>query len=530
MERLEKTRPSHPIDKKKLQEKLASFGKDFRSHGLEAVASLSWYMGEKERPLRIRMYAAAFLGLIRESSAYPALKKRVLDKKENIGLRTAALSSAGSLNIPPHLFRNLLDEAAAPKQPEELIREALSQAAEIGTNRIEQTLKNAKRHGPAPRGLPQGSAAHAVRALGHAPSSKAESALFQLLRYYKKKSPLRITVLTALSRQRLLLGPAIRRKPLPLDRGEIKLLTQILFEEKGRPALQAARFLGAVGDSRVTLDLIHALKTSHDPAVITEVAQTLAAIGDTRAAAPLAALSKNIIKDRRFAAKPQHPDPREYALRIQKASESFAHIKDTPARAPRPVLKQQKTSISQASTRNIKAEPLPFYYEGWPGAGTPKLAWNATVSRLHLRKSPSKKAPLLYTLRIKKDSLLAFDDSRVITHSAGRVRTNKNTRIEGYLMGPLVAVSRKKHEGTNPLTHFVLKEGDSLEVLSYRADGRCFIRWDYQVYLADCPQDDRAHFSVLRPEETQWWLHMRVEDKAGWFYAEQEGIDFLPRW
>ena len=102
-------------------------------------------------------------------------------------------------------------------------------------------------------------------------------------------------------------------------------------------------------------------------------------------------------------------------------------------------------------------------------------------------------------------------------------------------MGSLVRVSRERYEGSAVLRKLQFLRGDQVEVLSYLSEGKCFLRRDFIVYLAYCPQDDRTNFSLLRMPDSEWWLHVSITDKegkaqAGWFYAEQEGIEFLPRW
>jgi HEAT repeat protein len=497
----------HPLDRAEKEKRLASYGEKFRKQELKAVPLLTWYIAQKKRPYAVRLYAAAFLGLIKERSAFGDLKERVLDKEEEPGMRVMALSSLGSLDAPPASLRNVLDKAADKSSPPELKREAYSQLAQIGTGDVKGALRAAKENGPSPTDPREAAYADfAVDAVSRARSAEAEDALFDLLRFFKKESPLRLRVLTGLSRQRLLYPEGNKRKKLSLDR--LNLLTSVLFDDNPPAALSAARLLGGLGDARAVLPMIRRLKSAQDPALITELAQSLSAIGDARGGSAVSALADGLIKDTRFAPTRQRPDIHEYAHRIQEA-----------ARTSRP--HETETAVSNSA--------LGFRYEGWPGAGTPKLAWNGDKHSLLLRERPENTAPLTASLKLKAHMELNYDESVVVTVSPGRAHARRAVELSVREFGPVVSLLRARHEGPAPVATIRLREGDQIEILSYRADGECFLRKDSRVYLGECPQDDRTRFLLLAPFNAQWWLHVRIKNDAGWFNTNQDGLDFLPR-
>jgi HEAT repeat protein len=533
MEKIElRSSTRHPLDRSKKDKRLASYGEKFRKQELKAVPLLTWYIAQKKRPLNVRLYAAAFLGLIKERSAFHSLKARALDKSEDAGMRAMALSSLGSLGVPAASLRAILDKTAHPKSPRALRREAYSQLAVIGTGNIKQTLKTAKKNGSSPTEPGKFmTAGFAVEAISRSRDAKAEDALFKLLTFFKKSSPLRSKVLVGLSRQRLLHPEGRKRPPLSLD--HLNLLSSVMFDNNAEAALTAARLLGGLADSRATLQLVRRIKSSNDPALLAELAQSIGSIGDPRGAPAVLALADGIIKDKRFSPGPGKTDPRDFALRIQEAAKTFrqtdtamaSNTKEDSAAPPTPKKKRRPALVSP------KAEDsLPFRYEGWPGAGTPKLEWNATAPSLILREKPSKQSALVAALKLPAGKELTFNKSMVVTAAPGRAHARQPLQISGRDFGKVVSLPRSRHEGPSPTLILNFQEGDQLEILAYRADGQCFIRKDYRVLLTDCPQDNRKRFSILSEFKAEWWLHVRIKDDEGWFNTDQDGLDFLPRY
>lgn len=523
MEALE-LKPSgrHPLDRREKESRLAAYGEKFRALQTDAVPLLSWYVSQKERPLKIRLYAAAFLGLIADIGAFPALSQTALDKSEDAGLRAAALSSAGSLGVPVAQMRRLL-ERCAREAPEPLLREAFLQLSFIGAEDASLAYETAKRAGFAPAGLDRGTAAHAVEALGRARSAEAQELLFKLLAYFRAGSPPRAKVLTALNRRLLAAERARDRKRLGRERLEILLAA--LKEESGPAALSAARLLGALGDGRAVSGMTRKLKASSDPALLAELAQALAAIGDPKAGEAVLELERGLVSDKRFAHEPGGPDTGALALRIEKAALSFApRAPGSPVSAPR---EKPRPAVVSADS---EAASLPFSYQGWPGAGAPKLAFNGAVSRLRLREKPDRASRVAAEAAPEKGVLIAYDDSVVVMLKPGRVRANAAFSLEVREFGPLIHLSARRAEEPAPKTALSLSEGDQLEVLAYREGGECYLRAAGVVYLGGCPADDPKRFDVLSVFETEWWLHAAPDGRAGWLFSEDEGLDFLPRW
>lgn len=510
-----------PVDAAVLDSKLRAHGEELRALGLAAVPLLAWHVRAKERPLKARVYSAAVLGMIREPEAFPALKAALEDDSEDPGLRSACLQSIGSLGLEPGVLRPLLEKAVGPPFPDSVVRESLSQLAWLGSGDLRLLEKAARRHGPSPRGLEQGAAAHAVAAIGRSASSGADAALFRLLSYFKRSSPLRGKVVSALS-QRHIAARGERPPDTGFTREQIDILCEMAAVGEGQSAWQAARFLGALGDKRASPALARALRTARDPAAVAEIAEALAAIGDPGTAEALRLLDEGLVRDPRFKPSEGRMDPKEHALRVQSAARSLQSA---------PLSARTSGPASQTSAPfSIAASSIPFRYEGWPGAGRPKLSWNGTAEALPLRAAPAQRAPVKARLPLSAGDPLEFDDSVVITLKPGRVRARRDVGLEARALGEAAELPRKAYESPVALARLELREGETVELLSYREEGQCFLRSSGKTYLGSCPQNDRADFTLLEEPIVEWWLHLSIVGAAGWFSSEQQGLEFLPRW
>jgi len=500
----------HPADAGPLEARLEAYAVEFRSFGRKATPLLSWYIRNPERPIKIRVYAASFLGMIKDPASLPAMKACVRDPDEDPGLRSAALLNIGSLGLPPRDLRPFLEEAADLKNPEPVVREAFSQLSDIGCSDAKLAARAAKRHGSDPQGAEAATAAHAVLALSRCPSKDADPALLKLLRYFKKGSALRGKVLSGLT-WRWLAAKPVDLKPKSLSSDDIDDITDVATQEKEVPALQACRLLGGLADKRATAGLVRALDRVQDPMVVAEAAQALASIGDPRAAEPLRRLHLGLPSDPRFsAAKPL--DPKPYALTIQRAAELFG-----------------EPTQEQAPAEPAPPKALAFRYEGWPGSRWPRPSWSGDVESLSLLESPRRGSKVSAAFKPSAGAVLEFDESWVITVTPGRARAKRAVTLDARQLGAAAELTRAKYGGPAVRKDLALREGDRIEVLSYREEGQCFLRSGRQVYLAPCPQDDPAAFDMLEEPDVEWWLHAKLLAGQGWFESKNEGIEFLQR-
>ncbi|MDE2292063.1 MAG: HEAT repeat domain-containing protein, partial [Elusimicrobia bacterium] len=137
---------------RELEERLKGYGPRFERLGTRAVPLLSWYVVQTGRPREVRLYAAAFLGLIGDPGAFRALRKEAESPSEDAGLRAAAVQALGSLRLQPSDLRPALDALLAPSVPAPVRREALVQLAGVGTADPVSVRAAARALGRAPEG------------------------------------------------------------------------------------------------------------------------------------------------------------------------------------------------------------------------------------------------------------------------------------------------------------------------------------------------------------------------------------------
>jgi len=506
----------HPLDERELDRKLEAFAPRFKALSPKSVRLLAWYLGVRERPLKLRLYAAAFLGLIGDPGALPALRRCIEDSEEDPGLRSAALQAIGSLRIPDADRRPLLDRALSDPYPDPVVREALSQLRFTGTDEVTAVERLAKRGGPDPKSVAEGEAVSAAAALGASKSPKADAALFRLLRYFGRGSRVRGEILAALQRRHSSGGISRGVRVGPED---LRTLEDVLLREEGPPAVQTARLAGFLGDPAGTPMLERFVRNARDPGAVAEGAQALAAIGDARAKDALRKLAQGLLEDPRFQPEPGRGDPREHAARIEAALAAMEPVRASSAAAVSPVL---STAPLAAASGGV------FTYEGWPGEGRPRPVWIGAEADLTLWAEPRPGSAVTARIPLPKGTALRFDASRVVTRSAGRGRVRSAMEVRWRDLGVLDTLPAERYAAGTSLT-LPLETGKLFEILAYRAEGLCFLRLDGIVYEGGCPQNARERFEVLSEPQTTWWLHAEMPEGKGWFEAEQEGVEFQAR-
>ncbi|TBR25522.1 HEAT repeat domain-containing protein [bacterium] len=494
-------RGEHPLAARELDGRLATYGPRLRALGTRAVPLLSWYLRQDERPLKVRLYSAAVLGLIGDPAALKPLRLTAEDASADEGLRAAAVQALGGLRLAPHELRPLLD-ALALKGSGAVRREALVQLAGTGTDDPRGLLSAAKSYGAAPEGSASAAAQAAADAIGRSPSSEADGVLVDFVRFLRPRTPARERALAALARRRA------AGRPFKLTRAQLDVLRAAPAEERGPAALTATRLLGLLGDRRATTDLVHLLKSAPDAAGAAEAALALAALGDPAGRAPVAALAEGLAADARFGDVPGGPDPKPLAAAVEAAVRAFDDPSALKARAPK------------------DSAPEPFVFEGWPGVGTPQ-ALQSGEAALALRLDPTREAPVAARLPRVGGSPLRMRGSIVVSVRAGWARAKKGLKLPARSFGQAVRLTRAQAEAARPETELSLAAGERVETLLPRGAGRCLVRRGLVVYEAPCPELDRESFDVLSEAVSEWWLELDHGEGRGWAFADDPALTIL---
>lgn len=494
-------RGEHPLAARELDGRLAAYGPRLKSLGVRAVPLLAWYIRQDERPLKVRLYAAAVLGLIGDPAALKPLRQTAEDAVADEGLRAAAVQAIGSLRLAPHELRPLLDSLAL-KGAGAVRREALVQLSGTGTDDPRGLLGAAKTFGAHPEGAASAAAQAAADAIGRAPSSGADAVLVDYIRFLKPGAAPRARALAALARRRA------AGRPFSPDRAQLDVLRATPAEERGEAALTATRLLGLLGDRRVLGDLVHLLKSAPDAAGAAEAAQALAALGDPAGRAPVAALAESLAVDARFGAAPGAPDPKPLAAAVESALRAF----DDPS-----ALKARPAAPSAPET---------FVFEGWPGVGTPQ-ALQSGEATLSLRLEPRRDAPVAARLPKAGGAPLRRRGSVVVSVRPGWTRAREDMKIIARSYGPASRVTRAELDAARPTTIIVLATGERLETLVPLGAGRCLVRRGLVVYDAGCPEQSPNAFDILSESVSEWWLDLDHAEGRGWVHADDPALTIL---
>lgn len=485
----------HPLAARDLDARLAPYLGRLSKLGLRALPLLTFYIRQGARPRKVRLHAAAALGIIADPGALPALRATASDRAEDPGLRSTCVQAIGSLHLAPHEKRAALDPFAAPDSPPAVAREALGQLSSVGTDRVGQTAGAARALGSSPSGAAALTARSAVSALGLSPDHAADAALIDLIAFWRVGAAPRGPALATLARRR------VERRRFSPTRAQMDVLLSALVAERGDNALSAARLLGLLGDRRAVAPLTRMLKAAPDAALAAEAAQALAALGDPSASGPVAALAGGLAQDERFGARPD-------AGPLAAAIEAAARTLNPPAK--------EKNENPQAG----------FTYEGWPGSGVPHPLSSAERP-LVLRAAPQADAKETARLPARANEPLRMTASRLKSTRSGWARARAATTLDARSFGKAQSLSRTAVDGPVPKIKLALSEGELLEVLAPRAEGDCFIRRGGEVFEAACPHLDRERFEVVEEPASAWWLEIETSYGRGWVDADDPALTIL---
>lgn len=513
-----KQRKADPIESRSLEDKLRELGERVRALGPEAAPALSSCLSDGKKLLKIRLYAASLLGLLGDPGSYAVLKGRILDAREDPGLRSAALQAACSLRLDAPACRAPAEAALRdPSAPEMLAREALLQLSRCGAEDTGLMLILAKRYGPAPEGHLLDSATHALRALALS-KTRSQRELFSLLGYFKKGSEARLRTLEALASRKMVVSD--------MEPGELHILRSIALEDPLCGA-EAARQLGELRDPGSVDALVRALRTQDKPRTLAEVAQALANIGDASAAKPLAALSASMHQDPRFA-QDGPEEYRQHAVRVQMAADFLAS--PTPGRYETPQERALRLPKQEKTGAPVGAPTGPFSYEGWPGEGAPQPVFSGALESLALYPEPDSAAEPARSHPLQKGRPLSVEGSLVRTLLPGILRARKEMELPLRDLGDSRPLSAAEYSGPAEKPRVRLRVGEALEILAYRPQGACLLRRGTRIYEGECLSGAAQEiFSPVSDPKTEWWLKTTVPGASGWFRSDDPAVDFLQR-
>src|SRR4030042_4979866 len=131
-----------------------------------------------------------------------------------------------------------------------------------------------------------------------------------------------------------------------------------------------------------------------------------------------------------------------------------------------------------------------FDSELLPGEGG--LTVRATADSLFLYEKPFKTSPIVKEYKTKKRNVIDFDLSRYRNIKHGKVKVQKEAKIEGRSFGNIKYLSHKNYFSYEiPTKDFLFSKGEIIDYLQDRSEGSCIISWKGQIIELDyCPWFD----------------------------------------
>lgn len=303
---------------------LEALGRELTPHSWKAAAPLAVFARDIEKPPKVRLFAAAFLGLLGDPASYEPLTALLLDRGQDPDVRSAAAQGLGALDIPPEPKRRSLCAALAlPDSPRGLVDDVLVPVSRLGCADDAPLERAARAYGPRPSGRDLETVRRAAAALGRSRGEDPARALLRLLSYFPARGGARAAVIAALPDKKLELAGLVAKEAWPVLRDALRSETG---ETTSMLALipLAAEFPAFGGPALLPL-------TAHpDAEVLAEAAQALAKLEFAEALPPLEAAVAGALGDPRFSPKQGRPDPARTLARVEAAVSDLRRVPAAP--------------------------------------------------------------------------------------------------------------------------------------------------------------------------------------------------------
>jgi len=296
-----------------LDRQAEALSSELKPLGWRAAAALGAAVQDLKRPEKVRLYAASFLGLIRDPAAFAPLEDILLNPEQPATVRALAAQSLPGQGTDDASVSRALCAALAPEDlPREVLEATLLSLSRLGCPDPGALARIARAYGPRPRKKDLAVAAAAMSALGRSRGAASAKALLELVGRFPPQGDVRAAAITALDARRAEIAAWLAPEALPV-------VSEALRSESSRrdtmiPLIGLAAALGP--DAAPAL----ARLTKHpDAEVLAEAAEALSALRRVEAISALDAVVKGAMNDPRFSPREGRPDPAVTLTRIENA-------------------------------------------------------------------------------------------------------------------------------------------------------------------------------------------------------------------
>ena len=290
-----------------------NLSKELKPLGWKAAPALGAAAQELKRPMKVRLLAVSFLGLIRDPAAFPPLEDILLNREQAPIVRSLAAQSLPGLGAPDGSVSKVLCAALAQEDlPREVLADVLLSLSRLGCPDPAALTRIVRSFGPRPgeKDLMLVKAAFAV--LGRSRGVDSGKTILALVSYFPPLGAARAAAIMALDARRTEIAIWLAPEALPV-------VTEALRSESGRwetmiPLINIATALGP--ETGLALSRL----TKHpDAEVLAEAAEALVVFKRIEAIPALDAVVAGAMNDPRFSPKEGRPDPAVSLARLEKA-------------------------------------------------------------------------------------------------------------------------------------------------------------------------------------------------------------------
>ncbi len=299
-----------------------NLSKELEPLGWKAAPALGAAAQELKRPIKVRLLAVSFLGLIRDPAAFPPLEDILLNREQAPIVRSLAAQSLPGLGAPDASVSRVLCAALAQEDlPREVVTDVMLSLSRLGCTDPAALTRLARSFGPRPKDMDLVLEKAALAVLGRSRGVDSANAILALVSYFPPLGAARAAAVMALDARRTEIAIWLAPQALPV-------VTEALRSESARwetmiPLIHIATTLGPE-----TGPALSRLSRHPDAEILAEAAEALVVFKRVEAIPALEAVVAGAMNDPRFSPKEGRPDPGVCLARIEKAVAALRRARD----------------------------------------------------------------------------------------------------------------------------------------------------------------------------------------------------------
>lgn len=304
-----------------LDRRAQALSSELKPLGWRAAPALGAAVQDLKRPEKVRLYAASFLGLIRDPAAFAPLEDIMLNQEQPATVRAlAAQSLPGQGATDASVSKALCLALAQEDLPREVLEEVLLSLSRLGCPDPGALSRVARAYGTRPGKKDLALVAAAISVLGRSRGATSGKALLELVGRFPALGDSRAAVIMALDARRSEIAAWLAPETAPV-------VAEALLSESSRrdTMIPLIRLAAALGPE--TAPALSRLTKHPDAEVLAETAEALAALGRVDAIPALDAVVKGAMSDARFSPQEGRPDPAVTLTRIENALAALRRLR-----------------------------------------------------------------------------------------------------------------------------------------------------------------------------------------------------------